>query len=83
MLLIIGASFTYFLSTVPDKLKQIATKAPSLKAKPLVDIHICVFMPWWQKCFAITCKKITTKILIGSFYFHYFAKERQTWNLPN
>jgi len=47
----------------PDKSEQIATKAPRHKAKPLVDIHLCVFVSWWRKCFAIKCKEFTTKTL--------------------
>jgi hypothetical protein len=31
--------------------EQIATKAPRHKAKPLVNIHLCVFVSWWRKCF--------------------------------
>jgi Fe-S-cluster-containing dehydrogenase component len=38
----------------PDKPEQIATKAPRHKAKPLVNIHLCVFVSWWRKCFGIT-----------------------------
>jgi len=44
----------------PDKPEQIATKAPRYKAKPLVNIHLCVFVSWWRKCFAIKCKEFTT-----------------------
>jgi hypothetical protein len=48
----------------PDKPEQIATKAPRHKAKPLVNIHLCVFVSWWRKCFATKCKEFTTKTLI-------------------
>jgi hypothetical protein len=48
----------------PDKPERIATKAPRHKVKPLVNIHLCVFVSWWRKCFAIKCKEITTKTLI-------------------
>jgi hypothetical protein len=41
----------------PDKPEQIATKAPRHKAKPLVNIHLCVFVPWWRKCFARNAKE--------------------------
>jgi len=48
----------------PDKPEQIATKAPRHKAKPLVNIHLWVFVSWWRKCFAIKCKEFTTKTLM-------------------
>jgi hypothetical protein len=47
----------------PDPPEQIATKAPRHKAKPLVNIHLCVFVSWWRKYFATKCTKITTKVL--------------------
>jgi hypothetical protein len=51
------------LKANPDKPEQIATKAPRHKAKPLANIHLCVFVSWWRKCFATKCKKIISKIL--------------------
>ena len=47
----------------PDKPEQIATKTLRHKAKLLVNIHLCAFVSWWRKYFAIKCKKVTTKIL--------------------
>jgi hypothetical protein len=52
----------------PDKPEQIATKAPRHKAKPLVNIHLCVFVSWWRKCFSTKCKKIISKVLMRNFY---------------
>ena len=48
----------------PDKPKQVATKAPRHEAKPLVNIHLCVFVSWWRKCFATKCTKIAAKVRI-------------------
>jgi hypothetical protein len=45
------------LKANPDKPEQIATKAPRHKVKPLVNIHLCVFVPWWRKCFARNAKE--------------------------
>jgi hypothetical protein len=46
-----------------DKPEQIATKAPRHQAKPLVNIHLCAFVSWWRKCFAIKCAQFTIKTL--------------------
>jgi hypothetical protein len=52
----------------PDKPEQFATKAPRHKARPLANIHLCVFVSWWRICFAKKCKKITSKVLMRNFY---------------
>jgi hypothetical protein len=56
------------LNPNPDKPGQIATKAPRHKAKPLVNIHLCVFVSWWRKCFAIKCKEFTICCTTGLEY---------------
>jgi hypothetical protein len=56
--------FTFILTPNPDKPEQIATKAPRHKAKSLVNIHLCVFVSWWRKCFFTKCKESTIKTLI-------------------
>jgi hypothetical protein len=60
-------SETWILTHFPQRYEpeQIATKAPRHKAKPLVNIHLCVFVSWWRRCFAIKCKEFTTKTQNG------------------
>ncbi|MCK5204578.1 MAG: hypothetical protein KAR15_11930 [Desulfobacterales bacterium] len=29
----------------------------------MVNIHLCVLVSWWRKCFATKCKKIISKVL--------------------
>jgi hypothetical protein len=52
----------------PDKPKEIATKAPRHKAKPLVNIHLCVFVTWWRKFFTLICTEFTIKRLNHNAY---------------
>jgi hypothetical protein len=65
----------------PDKPEQIATKAPRHKAKPLVNIHLCVFVSWWRKCFDTKCKKIISKVL-KILKSHHSSKPEQCVRPP-